>query len=92
MRNNEERFGTNMARQDPFVPQTAQSPQSADATATPLSFIVPTEHVMLPSGGRFYPEHHPLHGKDSIEIKQMTAKEEDILTSNKSIKKGGGSR
>lgn len=85
MRNNEERLGSNMARQDPFVPQ---APQAADASAAPLSFIVPTEHVMLPSGGKFYPEHHPLHGKDSIEIKQMTAKEEDILTSKNLLKKG----
>lgn len=85
MRNNEERLGANMARQDPFVPQI---PQASDASAAPLSFIVPTEHVILPSGGKFYPEHHPLHGKDSIEIKQMTAKEEDILTSKNLLKKG----
>jgi hypothetical protein len=31
---------------------------------------------------------HPLHNKDSIEIKQMTAKEEDILTSRTLLKKG----
>ena len=85
MRNNEERLGANMARQDPFVPQV---PQAADASVTPLSFIVPTEHVTLQSGGRFYPQHHPLHGKDTIEIKQMTAKEEDILTSKNLLKKG----
>ena len=53
-----------------------------------FSFVVPTEFVDLPSQGRFYPEGHPLHGKDSIEIKQMTAKEEDILTSRTLLKKG----
>ena len=53
-----------------------------------FSFVVPTEFVDLPSQGRFYPENHPLHGKDSIEIKQMTAKEEDILTSRTLLKKG----
>lgn len=53
-----------------------------------FSFVVPTEFVELPSQGRFYPEGHPLHGKDSIEIRQMTAKEEDMLTSVTLLKKG----
>ena len=47
----------------------------------------PSEVVDLPSGGRLYPEDSPL--KDGkIEIKYMTAKEEDILTSANLIKKG----
>jgi hypothetical protein len=53
-----------------------------------FSFVVPTEFVELPSGGRYYGEDHPLHGQDSLEIKQMTAKEEDILTSRTLLKKG----
>tara|TARA_B100001093_G_scaffold204826_1_gene196927 strand:+ start:8201 stop:9022 length:822 start_codon:yes stop_codon:yes gene_type:complete len=53
-----------------------------------FSFVVPTEFVDLPSQGRFYPQGHPLHKKDSVEIKQMTAKEEDILTSRSLLKKG----
>ena len=53
-----------------------------------FSFVVPTEFVELPSEGRFYPEGHPLRGKDSIEIRQMTAKEEDMLTSRTLLKKG----
>jgi hypothetical protein len=53
-----------------------------------FSFVVPTEFVDLPSKGAFYPPNHPLHNCDSIEIKQMTAKEEDILTSKTLLKKG----
>jgi len=53
-----------------------------------FSFVVPTEFVELPSQGRFYPQGHPLHGQDSIEIRQMTAKEEDMLTSRTLLKKG----
>jgi hypothetical protein len=53
-----------------------------------FSFVVPTEFVELPSGGKYYVEGHPLAGQDSIEIKQMTAKEEDILTSRTLLKKG----
>ena len=47
----------------------------------------PTEIIDLPSGGKLYPEGHPCkNGK--IEVKYMTAKEEDILTSQNLIKKG----
>ena len=50
--------------------------------------MVPTEFVELPSGGKLYEEGHPLYGQDSIEIKQMTAKEEDLLSSRTLLKKG----
>ena len=47
----------------------------------------PTETIDLPSGGRFYPEGSPLRS-GKIDIKYMTAKEEDILTSTNLIQKG----
>ena len=47
----------------------------------------PTEHVELPSKGLLYPEKHPL-SKGTVEIKYMTAKEEDILTNLNYIKQG----
>ena len=47
----------------------------------------PSEVIDLPSEGKLYSEGHPC--KDGkIEIKYMTAKEEDILTSQNLIKKG----
>lgn len=49
---------------------------------------VPFERVPLPSKGLLYPEEHPLHNQEYIEIKAMTATEEDILTSRALIKKG----
>lgn len=52
-----------------------------------LSFSMPTEWVDLPSEGKFYAENHPLHNKETVEIKYMTAKEEDILTSPSLLKK-----
>ena len=51
------------------------------------SVTFPTEVIDLPSGGKFYPEGHPLRS-GQIELKYMTAKEEDILTSANLIKKG----
>jgi hypothetical protein len=47
----------------------------------------PTEVVSLPSKGYFYPEDNPLSSGE-IEIKYMTAREEDILTSTSLIQKG----
>ena len=47
----------------------------------------PTEVIDLPSGGRLYPPDSPL-AKGKLEIKYMTAREEDILTSQNLIKKG----
>jgi len=42
-------------------------------------FKIPTEQVTLPSKGLLYPKESPLF-KGEIEMKYMTAKEEDILT------------
>lgn len=67
---------------------SAPPPQALQQETSGFSFVIPTEFVDLPSKGRFYPETHPLHNVDSIEIKQMTAKEEDILTSRTLLKKG----
>ena len=40
----------------------------------------PSEVIDLPSEGKLYPKEHPC-SDGKIEIKYMTAKEEDILTS-----------
>jgi len=47
----------------------------------------PTEMVTLPSKGYFYPENSPL-SKGEVEMKYMTAREEDILTSPNLIRSG----
>ena len=60
---------------------------NSDPTAS-FSFATPTEFVELPSKGRFYPEGHPLHNAESVEIRFMTAKDEDILTSKSLLRKG----
>jgi hypothetical protein len=50
-------------------------------------FKFPTEMVDLPSKGLIYPEGSPL-AEGKIEMKYMTAKEEDILTNQAYIKQG----
>lgn len=65
-------------------------PSSATTIVSPASSqqtTYPTEWIDLPSQGYFYPENHPLaNGK--VEVKMMTAKEEDILTNANFIKNG----
>ena len=78
-RNNLERLG---------APQPdAPAPPTSEATDL-FAFVNPTEFVELPSKGLFYPEGHPLHNQTVIEIKHMTAKEEDILTSEALLRNG----
>ena len=73
----------------PNVPPETQE-EDHDATSIPggLHFVAPTELVELPSKGLLYPEGHPLHNQEEIEIKLMTAKEEDILVNKSLLKKG----
>ena len=81
MSRNKDRLGAHQP------PPAEAPPQMAQKAFDPLSFVAPTEFVELPSGG-CYPEHHPLHGKDVLEIRYMTAKEEDILSSETLLRKG----
>jgi len=52
-----------------------------------MEFNLPTETIELPSKGLLYPEGHPL-ASGTVEMKYMTAKEEDILTNQNYIKNG----
>jgi|TARA_R110000824_G_scaffold57486_5_gene156261 hypothetical protein len=83
MRNNQRRLGKS-APGSPAGP----TPPSPLAAATNMSFAVPTEFVELPSQGKLYPEDHPLHQQETVEIRFMTAKDEDIISSESLIKKG----
>ena len=85
-RNNADRLG--LDENTPDDGGAAAATAAVEGGSQGLSFSMPTEHVELPSGGAFYPERHPLHNQETIEIKYMTAKEEDILTSPSLIKKG----
>ena len=65
----------------------ADSQQEITKTAGKTEYKFPTEVVDLPSKGKLYPKDHPL-ASGQIEMKYMTAKEEDILTSQNLIQKG----
>jgi hypothetical protein len=53
-----------------------------------FGFEIPVEAVPLPSRGIVYPMDSVLHARETLEIRSMTAREEDILTSRALIKKG----
>jgi len=50
-------------------------------------FKIPTEKIELPSKGLVYPPESPL-AQGYVEMKYMTAKEEDILLNSNYIKNG----
>ena len=82
IRNNEDRLGAVPTGDDP-IPATQGTTEGAT-----FAYVAPTEHVELPSKGIYYPAGHPLHNESTIEIRYMTAKDEDIMTSPSLIKKG----
>ena len=71
-----------------FTQDETPAPHSGEASSPAFNWSVPTEFVELPSKGIFYPSDHPLSAVESVEIRFMTAKEEDILTSRSLLKEG----
>lgn len=59
-----------------------------DVMKDDFGFEIPVEAVPLPSRGVVYPPDSPLHNQETVEVRAMTAREEDILTSRALIKKG----
>lgn len=65
----------------------SQIPRSSPAQDI-FGWTVPVEQIPLPSNGVLYPKTSTLHGRDYLQIKAMTAQEEDILMSRALIKEG----
>ncbi len=61
---------------------------AAEKLQREFGIVIPAEVVTLPSGGAVYSPESGLHMKKDLQIKAMTTKEEDILTSRALIKKG----
>tara|TARA_R100000664_G_C2759912_1_gene150293 strand:- start:4852 stop:5655 length:804 start_codon:yes stop_codon:yes gene_type:complete len=59
-----------------------------DLVKEKFNWEIPVEAIPLPSEGKVYPKSSPLHGREMLEIKAMTAQEEDILSSPGLIKQG----
>ena len=81
-----------MENEAPQLPPTTGTPQVPPTSGTPtpqepVKYKFPTETIELPSKGLLYPLDHPL-ASGKVEMKYMTAKEEDILTNQNYIKDG----
>ncbi len=65
-----------------------QRMSAAERMKQEFGVVIPAELVTLPSRGAVYPVESGLFKRDQLEIKAMTTREEDILTSRALIKKG----
>lgn len=84
MRNNQDRLGAAIeAPKDSETAPAAVAQQGAD-----FSFVATNDIIELPSKGEFYPAGHSLRENPVVEVKQMTAKEEDILLNQSYLKQG----
>lgn len=63
--------------------QQTSSPQPGDN-----DYVPPSELVPLPSKGRTYPVESVFHGVEFVEIRPMTTRDEDILSSRALLKQG----
>jgi len=69
-------------------PPSSHGMSASNVMKDDFGFEIPVETVPLPSNGITYPIDSPMHGKETLQIRAMTAREEDILTSKALIKKG----
>lgn len=77
-------FSAQRQNVDPAI----QTVSAFDSLKAEFGLDIPVELAPLPSNGRIYPMSSPLHGADSVQIRAMTAREEDILTSKALLKNG----
>lgn len=84
----EEREQKNQIFAQTTIDPRIQQVSSSDKVKSKFGLDLPTEIVPLPSSGLVYPSNSPLYGKEFVEIKAMTAREEDILTNKVFLKNG----
>ena len=84
---NDDYPGKSPIMSDKQLKDIATANYQTKAVDEPQVFDFPTEIIDLPSKGKLYPEGHPLRN-GTIEMKYMTAKEEDILTNQSFITNG----
>ena len=78
-------------RNEVFKSAATNSPPTmsmSQAVKNDFGLDIPVDSVPLPSRGVVYPSSSTLHNAETVEIRSMTAREEDILTSKAYIKKG----
>ena len=79
-----------LSRNDVFKPQQAKEEgyQTNNVIKDDFGWEVPVDVAPLPSNGVVYSRESTLAGRETVEIRAMTAKDEDILLSQAYIKSG----
>jgi hypothetical protein len=79
-----------MSREDLFSPNQAreQGYQTSNVMRDDFGWDVPVDSAPLPSRGVLYDKDSSLYQRETVDIRAMTAKEEDILMSQAYIKQG----
>jgi hypothetical protein len=79
-----------MSREDLFSPNQAreQGHNTRDVMRDDFGWEVPVDQAPLPSRGILYDKESTLYQRETVDIRAMTAKEEDILMSQAYIKQG----
>ena len=79
-----------LTREDIFTQQDARDAgmQTNDVVKDDFGWEVPVDVAPLPSQGKIYDKNSHLHGREVVEIRAMTAKDENILMSQAYIKNG----
>lgn len=72
----------------PPVPEPLAPKRTSPQNPFGIDLVAATENVSLPSEGKFYGPETSLKGVESVEIRHMTAREEDILANQKFIMDG----
>ena len=62
--------------------------QKHNVTQDDFGWEIPVSTVPVPSEGKVYPQNSSIYGRSTLDIKAMTAREEDILTSAALIRQG----
>ena len=75
-------------RNEVFTGPAAPGAPRRDVMREDFHYEIPTATVPVPSGGKIYASDSGMGGLQTISIRSMTAREEDILTSRALIKKG----
>ena len=90
--NNEEQVSTDINPQEINENPEKYARQMAESRATEYDqmagFSVPRDFVMIPSKGRVYPPTSALHNVEEVEVRHLTAADEDILTSRALLRSG----
>lgn len=66
--------------------QVSLLPEQNQKQPGDVGYVPPSELAPLPSKGLLYPTDSQFHGLEVVEIKSMTTRDEDILTSRALLK------